>query len=290
MEIFSFIIGIAKNGNTYITLAVIALTGIFLFVNKHMIGTETKSKLDDFRVDFSKFQTLTHDALNNRTCRHHEVSNLEIKSIREGLKDCVEQLGEVSIESKTKDLEFEDSLKDIATSISSLHVAVESISKDLKSHTLVLSMYENHQMFLKEVRDTFSKSLDILRDNHEESQKASAYLLFVAEQVVEVCKYIKAQGILNLDSQTLDGKLATAIHECKKQMKMFYDEDIVEPYFKSSIPVWNFKRKLTELIKSREKTNNIERSFRTMVIAFCEKLCNNFFIEVYINGGKNGTK
>ncbi len=302
MEIINLVLEVMSVENTVVVIFLSILGIVFLFSNRKMISLETKSKFDDMKVFLANLEKTMYDNLNNRTCKHHELNAEIVGRLQKDFEILAEDseakciafqknLSESIAELTKKDNEVEERLKDIANSISSMHISLENLAKCLSEHSMVLSMYGSHEVFLKEIRETFAKSFSVLESQPDELRKASAYLLFVAEIVVDVEKYVNKQGLLSINSVQLDAKLAVAINECKKQMGLFYDEEVVRQYFSNNLPVWDFKKKLFQLIESRKQTNNVERSFRTMTITFCEQLCNNFLTNIYFKkAGKNGNR
>ena len=153
----------------------------------------------------------------------------------------------------------------------------------LEKHESKLSMYNDSECLLKEVRETVNHSMDIL--SIDDKRLASEYLYLVSAKVCEMLTYIQQQGLLTLSRLELDAFTSNAINDCRVKFEHLFGSDKAKAYFRTTLPVHSYKEELFMLLDDAT-VNNIERRFRTLTIKWLEELCVNFIRTMYLKKSK----
>jgi len=143
----------------------------------------------------------------------------------------------------------------------------------LEKHEVKLSMYNDNECLLREIRDTVNHSMDILdKDN---KLLASEYLYTVSSKVCEIISYIQTNGLTTLSKAEFDGFMINSLKDCEVKFSYIFGSDKAKAYFRNTLPVHSYKEELFVLLDDL-RVNNVDRRFRTLTIKWLEELCANF--------------
>lgn len=197
-----------------------------------------------------------------------------------------ESLEDIKSEINKHDIYFlnnENKFNDLKASLQLISEQNVQQTKLLEKHEVKLSMYNDTECLLKEVRETVNHSMDIL--SKEDKQLASEYLYLVSAKTCEMLSYISQQGLLTLSRLELDVFTSNAVNDCRTKFEYLFGSDKAKAYFKSMLPIHSYKEQLFQLLDDAT-VNNIERRFRTLTIRWLEELCANFIRYMYLKKDK----
>jgi len=241
---------------------------IGMFLNSKVFKAENRASMEAFKNDVTdKINGLFTGKLEDikSVLNQHDIDLLtektEIKEIN------------ISLSAIRETLTFQ---------YNKLENAISEQTKLLHEHENKLSMYDNFDCFLREIRKTVNHSLDILSE--QERIIAKEYLYTVSAKVCDMVEFIHTQGLTTLSKIDFDAMTSNSIHDCKEKFSHIYGSDKTEQYFKNITAVYEYKKELFKLIED-EKVNNIERRYKTLTLKWFETLCANFIRIMYIKKG-----
>jgi len=200
-------------------------------------------------------------------------------SIKDDIKDILEDIKSVVNRHDVQFLTEETLIKEMQLSLSEIKTDVRELNVRSLQHEESLSMYKNNDTFIKEIRETVNHSLDILKDDNK--LVAKEYLYVVSNKVCEMIEYINLQGLTTLSRLDFDAFATNSIKECRTKFEQLFGSDKARVYFRTTLPVHNYKVELFNLLDDARE-NNIDRRFRTLTIKWLEELCANFIRTMYM--------
>ncbi len=200
-------------------------------------------------------------------------------NIKSELIEIFENIKSVVNKHDVQFLTEETLIKEMQLSLSEIKTDVRELNVRSLRHEESLSMYKNNDTFIKEIRETVNHSLEILKDN--DKLIAKEYLYIVSNKVCEMIEYINLQGLSTLSRLDFDAFATNSIKECRTKFEQLFGSDKAKVYFRTTLPVHNYKVELFNLL-DEARVNNIDRRFRTLTIKWLEELCANFIRTMYM--------
>lgn len=241
-----------------------------------------KNNVDNGVIICVIFLSMKYNLKNLRTeydlCLEKYRNSLKT-SITDDIKEILEDIKSVVNRHDIQFLAEKESIKDVNKTL----VVIQNDIKDIRNmslqHEESLSMYKNNDTFIKEIRETVNHSLDILKDDNK--LVAKEYLYVVSNKVCEMIEYINLQGLTTLSRLDFDAFATNSIKECRTKFEQLFGSDKARVYFRTTLPVHNYKVELFNLLDDA-RVNNIDRRFRTLTIKWLEELCANFIRTMYM--------
>lgn len=234
------------------------ITGIVITIG---IFFNMKAFKADYIIELAKFQEKMQEKIENKVKELME----DFKSILNG-----------------HDTEFLINNKahgELTSSVNNIQKLVNEMNETLKHHDQALTVYTDYDCFIREVRHTVNHSLEVLDGDNK--KLAKEYLYVVSQKVIEMIDYIQSQGLHTLCRLDYDIFVTNSINDCKRKFSQIYGSDIADKYFKTTLPVYNYKEELFKIIEDAP-VNNIERRWITLTLHWLEILCSNFISVMYI--------
>jgi hypothetical protein len=234
------------------------LTGFIIVIG---LFFNMKAFKADYIIELSKFQENIQDKVEKK-----------VREFVDDLKSVINQ----------HDMEFLGNAKahtELTSSVNNIQKLVNEMNDTLKKHDKDISIYNDYDAFIREVRQTVNHSLDVLDD--DDKRIAKEYLYVVSQKVIEMIDYIQSQGLTTLCRLDYDIFVTNSINDCKQKFTQLYGSNLASLYFKTTLPVFSYKDELFKIIED-VPVNNIDRRWKTLTLHWLEVLCSNFIRTMYI--------